>query len=331
LDRVVRWIDELPLATVQRALHLIHPALRVWRFMPSPFPEVDADIFRHYTFSRPFPEGHMHYGKPGMMRNRIMIAMQPPWVLSPVDIERFSRPQSMPPKDFLPYMPKLRTTQRLWGKIWDICFRRRIHYFALSSYDGWVFGAFSEGWTHAWVTPVKRYDARNTTVVEALLYWVGTAIGIHGGWQIPELPEFPVEDLPPIVPADATAALPQIGTETASSFADDAWSEVSDYETYSWDPEAARAEREKEPKGKLPLDVLPEDNLEPQDRVYTWLDGSWEDGPPEAPDRPASPASPTSSDSSVSSGDTIHSHTRRLMGGWVAYRAKGRDKYEAET
>ncbi len=38
-----------------------------------------------------------------------------------------------------------RSVHRLWGKVYDICSRNRSHHFVVTTYWGWVFGAFSAG------------------------------------------------------------------------------------------------------------------------------------------------------------------------------------------
>lgn len=39
----------------------------------------------------------------------------------------------------------LKNPYRLWAKIYDVCSHNQSHWFVLTTYWGWVFGAFSQG------------------------------------------------------------------------------------------------------------------------------------------------------------------------------------------
>ncbi|KAI0928796.1 hypothetical protein AcW2_004685 [Taiwanofungus camphoratus] len=189
--RVAKWVAEYPLETVQRIMHLLFPITANYSFDSENRMEVDEEIFRHITWS---PTATV---TPSVDKQSITVVIQPPWILSPKDLELFATCRSLP-RESLPdgHPPALRyvSKERLWAKLWDVCFRRKSHWFVVTTYWGWVFGAFSKGWTRGFVSDVKTSDQKRPTVAECLVYWFGSAVGIPGGWEIPEVPE-PVDSI----------------------------------------------------------------------------------------------------------------------------------------
>ena len=75
----------------------------------------------------------------------------------------------------------------------------------MTTYWGWVFGAFSEGtrvytsvndehiltayaeYTRAWVSEIVTWDSAKPTVLEYLFYWFASATNQRGGWTIPQV------------------------------------------------------------------------------------------------------------------------------------------------
>ncbi|KAF8077972.1 hypothetical protein FPV67DRAFT_1404301 [Lyophyllum atratum] len=184
--RMAPWIDNLPLQTAQCALHSLFPQTRDYGFSLAEDPEnVDKDLFQYFTWSA---------GDKGITdlhpTSRITVAFQPPWILSDKDIKLFSKCKSFPPfrKTGDAYPTRLENSQqKLWGKIWDTCVRRRSRWFVLTSYNNWVFGAFSEGWSTAFVTDVYPYDSYNPSIVECLVFWIASAMRISGTASIPKV------------------------------------------------------------------------------------------------------------------------------------------------
>ncbi|KAF8350729.1 hypothetical protein F5887DRAFT_876120 [Amanita rubescens] len=193
--RMVPWLDNLPLMTTQRTLHLIHPASRQWHWSLT-FQDVtamDRDIFQYFTWTLQAVPGFLAHADDTVMRNigrfSVVLAFQPPWILSYQDLKEFSDCRSFPPY-LLPgnaFPTPLESKDRLWAKLWDICVERRTPWFVLTSYHHWVFGAFSRGWTTAFVTRVYEYEYFSPTIVECLTYWVASALHIRGTWRIPEV------------------------------------------------------------------------------------------------------------------------------------------------
>lgn len=79
------WIDQLPLGTVQRAVHLAYPETRNWGFFPSGEVDVDEDIFKHVEWK------NCKQAK----STKLIVVVQPPWVLSEQDLQSFRNCQSV--------------------------------------------------------------------------------------------------------------------------------------------------------------------------------------------------------------------------------------------
>ncbi|KAJ7343511.1 hypothetical protein DFH08DRAFT_229263 [Mycena albidolilacea] len=203
--RLSHWIDNLPLMTVQRAMHLLYPATRPWAFFLCDDNDNDRKIFQYFMWSLPPSEEAMTQEKLAQIgRKSVVIAFQPPWILSERDIYEFSQCRSFPPFR-VPgnaYPTNLESKERLWGKIWDACVLRNTPWFVLTSYNHWVFGAFSQGWTAAFVTPVYTFDAISPSIMEWLMFWVASAMRLKGWRPIPKVgaePPYNPSELPSTV------------------------------------------------------------------------------------------------------------------------------------
>ncbi|KAL6298856.1 hypothetical protein BKA93DRAFT_743354 [Sparassis latifolia] len=202
IERVCRWVVEYPLTTSQRILHLTMPQTDDWSFSPEKHArdiDMDKDIFRYTTFSAaaaPLPPR-------GCAIPSVTVVIQPPWILSPQDLVAFVACGALPPYNPNGPVKDYTCSQRLWSKkIWDVCFRERSRWFVVTSYSGWVFGAFSKGWTRAFVSPIFKSDDQDPTVEEILVFWLASAVGVDGGWTIPEVsdePEYVGVEIPCLV------------------------------------------------------------------------------------------------------------------------------------
>jgi len=73
------WIDQLPLETVQRTMHLVYPRTQQWRFVHSDVLDIDKDIFDYFQWKdRNDPQN-----------TRLVVVVQSPWILSPQDVQNF--------------------------------------------------------------------------------------------------------------------------------------------------------------------------------------------------------------------------------------------------
>ncbi|KAJ7275365.1 hypothetical protein B0H12DRAFT_1199468 [Mycena haematopus] len=191
--RLSPWLDNLPLMTVQRVMHILYPATQSWGFFLCDENDNDRKIFQYFMWSLPPDEGRAPETPTHVGRKSIVVAFQPPWILSEQDIKEFSKCRSFPPFR-MPgnaFPTPLESKERLWGKIWDTCVSRNTPWFVLTSYNHWVFGAFSGGWTAAFVSPVYAFNAVCPSVMEWLMFWVASAMRLKGCQGIPKVCEEP--------------------------------------------------------------------------------------------------------------------------------------------
>ncbi|KAL6308990.1 hypothetical protein BKA93DRAFT_724538 [Sparassis latifolia] len=206
VELICCWVIEYPLKTAQRILHLTMPQTDDWCFSLKKWHasavDIDNDIIRYTTFSASAaPPSTQGYPKPS-----VTVITQPPWILSPKDLIAFVRCSAcslqLPPHSPNSERKDYTCCERLWSKIWDVCFLERSHWFVVTTYFGWVFGAFSKGWTRAFVSPIFKSDEQDPTVEEVLVYWLASAVGVDGGWTIPEVsdePEYVAVEIPCLV------------------------------------------------------------------------------------------------------------------------------------
>ncbi|KAJ7109350.1 hypothetical protein C8R44DRAFT_284984 [Mycena epipterygia] len=197
--RLSPWLDNLPLMTVQRTIHLLYPETRSWGFILNDENDSDRKIFQYFMWSLS-PQEEMTPARVAEIgRKSVVVAFQPPWILSEQDIKEFSQCRSFPPFR-VPgnaFPTPLESKERLWAKIWDACVARNTPWFVLTSYNQWVFGVFSAGWTAAFVTGVCNFDAYSPTCLEWLTFWVASAMRLKGWRAIPK-----VCDEPPYLPRE---------------------------------------------------------------------------------------------------------------------------------
>jgi hypothetical protein len=70
-----------------------------------------------------------------------------------------------------------------WSRKYGASVRLNTRYFVFTDYQRWAFGVFTEDRKHAQISPVMELDARDPTVLEALLYWARSALGEKGGYK----------------------------------------------------------------------------------------------------------------------------------------------------
>ena len=91
---MVPWLDNLPLMTVQRTLHLIHPASRLWGFSLQDVANRDGNIFQYFVWTIQADPGVLEEADEKTRRiigrSSIVLAFQPPWILSYQDLKEFS-------------------------------------------------------------------------------------------------------------------------------------------------------------------------------------------------------------------------------------------------
>jgi hypothetical protein len=80
------WVLQLPLATVERVMHLSFPETLEWRFETDERDDVDNDIFKYCLWTLP---NNDPIPNPEILKRGVVMAYQPPWILSPKDMEAF--------------------------------------------------------------------------------------------------------------------------------------------------------------------------------------------------------------------------------------------------
>ncbi|KAJ3540920.1 hypothetical protein NMY22_g4102 [Coprinellus aureogranulatus] len=208
------WLEKFPFTTVKRILHQAVPQTHSWTFSRDTLvhSEPDSHMFTTYTWAMS-PDclagntPSQRRQREAALKKRMLIAVQPPWVLTERDLEKFSDSRNFPAfmAPGAPFPESLdEARHRVWAKVWDACAREKIHYFVLTSYTHWVFGVFSPGYTTAWTSQAVPFDNKVPTIVEMLSYWAISAMGIDGGYKPPQVAEpfhrFPARIHPPRLP-----------------------------------------------------------------------------------------------------------------------------------
>lgn len=111
--RMVPWLDSLPLQTVQSTIHITFPQLLEWGFKSSNDPhDPDRDIYQYFCWT-------INDVLPECCASTLIVAFQPPWILSDQDIKEFSQCRSIPPfrKTGNMYPSTLDSHHRVWAKV----------------------------------------------------------------------------------------------------------------------------------------------------------------------------------------------------------------------
>ncbi|KAK0483596.1 hypothetical protein IW261DRAFT_966796 [Armillaria novae-zelandiae] len=201
IHRFAGWLDTFPLTTTQRLLHLAFPnQTKAWHFKLKQ--DRDKELFQYFLWTSPQLEASKT--RPPldpdalemMTRKSVVIAFQPPWIMSPADLKEFVECQHFPP-----YQGSatnyLESKHRVWGKLWDVCVTNESQFFVLTTYDQWVFGTFSQRWKGVFFSPIYDFDSSDPSIAECLTFWIASAMRITKILVLPKIPE-PV-GLPPIV------------------------------------------------------------------------------------------------------------------------------------
>ncbi|KAG1757544.1 hypothetical protein EDB19DRAFT_2033667 [Suillus lakei] len=210
INRVCDWLDNFPLQTVQRVFHIMFPATKDWGFVTLDDHDCDENFKKfHWT--------DVNQDHPDIHDLSVVVACQPPWIMSDEFMWQFTQLQSLPEGTTRP----LRGKERLWGKLWDTCVHNQTHFFILTSYQQWVFG-----WTTAYVSPVIDAQSRSPTVMHALLYWLSSALRAPGGFVQPVEVAEPVHNIFSDDGSGLPVAEPEKELEIAPSLS--SWSGTSD-------------------------------------------------------------------------------------------------------
>jgi hypothetical protein len=82
--------------TVQRTIHLLYPETRPWGFILGDENDSDRKIFQYFMWTLSAPDEAMAPARLAEIgRRSVVVAFQPPWILSEQDIKEFSQCRSV--------------------------------------------------------------------------------------------------------------------------------------------------------------------------------------------------------------------------------------------
>ncbi|KAF5357934.1 hypothetical protein D9756_001594 [Leucocoprinus leucothites] len=198
IDRLGAFLDILPLRTAQRLFHILHPDTRQWKFKHHDEYDVDHKIFDYFLWTKT-QRGTQE------AQSRLVVAYQPPWILSQTDFEEFVRCGSLPPH--IPpghlYPADLHSRHKVWAKLWDTCVKHNTKWFVVTSWNVWAFGCFSDGWCSGAISDIWHLDEHTPNILECLTYWIASAMSRPGAYQRPKVPE-PLNALRTVIILPAT-------------------------------------------------------------------------------------------------------------------------------
>ncbi|CEL52141.1 hypothetical protein RSOLAG1IB_00679 [Rhizoctonia solani AG-1 IB] len=218
------WVYHLPLRTAERVMNLVNRNSESWCLDIN-----QASIQFSHLYASCAWGPRLEQAVPGsastsrrVMPN-LLFVIQSPWLLNSGDFRMFCE-RSMyrhyakkDPKTGKVEVTELDYVDKLWASIYDDCVRGGTHYFVLTTYNQWTFGAFSRGWTTAWVTPPKPYDAGSPTVpgptvLQSILFWMHSARQFYfDSYGVTRTPSLEGPGLPtPITPTSHHSRSPSL-------------------------------------------------------------------------------------------------------------------------
>ncbi|TFL07571.1 hypothetical protein BDV98DRAFT_28978 [Pterulicium gracile] len=187
VQRMEAWIQGYPLITVQRILHAVFPETHGWEFVQAEQGIDNPDypqLFRYFKWTYTGPNANI---RDNHAFRSVIVAFQPPWILSEADLDEFASSGDFPPcRTHGTLRPRpLKSKWRLWARIWDLCARHKTAHFVLTNYHRWTVGVFTDGWTSGYVDEPLEFNSLGPTVVEMLVHTVASAMGLRGTTKRP--------------------------------------------------------------------------------------------------------------------------------------------------
>ncbi|KXN82092.1 hypothetical protein AN958_03250 [Leucoagaricus sp. SymC.cos] len=183
IDRLGAFLDTLPLMSAQRLFHILYPDTLLWRFQLHQGFDIDQTIFDYFLWTRTQRSDE----EP---QNRLVVAYQPPWILTQADFEEFVRCAPKLPPHVTPghaYPPDLLSKHRVWAKLWDICVQNNTKWFVVTSWNVWAFGGFSDGWCSGIISDIWHLDEHTPSILECLTFWMASAMERKGSYRRPQV------------------------------------------------------------------------------------------------------------------------------------------------
>ncbi|KIJ54873.1 hypothetical protein M422DRAFT_240961 [Sphaerobolus stellatus SS14] len=185
------WLKQGPFQTIQRAMHLAFPDTHRWWFDPDAIQdenEENRDIWCSYAW-RFHPNKWQDAwwldtkGRDGQDRiekmahdESLVVVVQPPYILSWQDLINVSKVNALNPTAYPPTAHR----KRVWSHLLDTCQKNHSRHFILTTYEGWLFGKFSNDWLSVNVSETMEYNSKDPNVMQAAVYWVASSMGLAG-------------------------------------------------------------------------------------------------------------------------------------------------------
>ncbi|KIY64924.1 hypothetical protein CYLTODRAFT_81489 [Cylindrobasidium torrendii FP15055 ss-10] len=202
------WLEDLPLVTVSRLLHLVEERTLQWRFVRVHDRDWDRDLFQYFLWTRVTDGASTpraaRMDEENDSEKSVVVAFQPPWILSREDMKNFATSE-FPQRSLDMNKSQLTSRERLWGKMWDVCVAKDAYFFVLTSYEQWVFGCWSRNYTTACISDVFEWNAHGPSVTECLTFWIASAMGVvstkgdNNGTKVIKIPKISSNRIPVVV------------------------------------------------------------------------------------------------------------------------------------
>jgi len=186
---VCHWVELIVMHTARAMIHGAFPDTMHLNYSAEEnhHLETDGNLIRQVYLLNRTPESspeHYHNNQTPMA-----VFVQGAWVLSPKDFEVFTSRRNLQGLQAKPgeTNARLRSSDRLWGKVWDYCANTRCYFFVVTTYEQWAFGRFSDGWSSAFVSPPMAWNSKGPTILQCMTYWMMSSIGVKGGYITPEV------------------------------------------------------------------------------------------------------------------------------------------------
>ncbi|KAI5124549.1 hypothetical protein M0805_003071 [Coniferiporia weirii] len=206
------WIENIVLRTIQRILQMIPEyqySMKDYGFTcPDTIRDCDHNIFQYFMWERVVGAA----GTSGLDDKpiKLILAYQPPWIMSPRDFDQFVSERIIPSYDSCQgsNQKRFNSAHKVWGKLFDICKRNDCPRFVLTNYNQWVFGGFSsQSWEYGFTTRVKQVHSlnpkkardsknkgkepisRTPTILEYLSYWIISSMSLPDSFLFPAVLE----------------------------------------------------------------------------------------------------------------------------------------------
>ncbi|KAF8512842.1 hypothetical protein BU17DRAFT_95878 [Hysterangium stoloniferum] len=129
---------------------------------------------------------------------KMIVMVMAPWALGNLEMRDFIElgtfvPYKIPRENELPQIYK--RAEKVWARLWDDCASKSCQFFAVTNYDCWVFGVFVNGTTRAICSPIVNAVDKESTVLQWVLFWMGSSMKLPHTWTPPAFENFGNPDI----------------------------------------------------------------------------------------------------------------------------------------